>query len=473
MGGWEMKRRGTTILFAVAVATGGQTSPAQTAQSPTATDVAAAVERLVPQFLSNDGPSAVSIAVVRNGDTLRTGGWGQADRKNRIMATAVTTYRIGSITKQFTAAAILRLVERRRLGLEDRVDSHLPDVPDAWRSVTIEQLLNHTSGIPDFTEIGERWTRHWKDAMLPAGLLSLVARDKLAFAPGSAWQYSNTGYVLLGMVVERMYGQPYKDVIESEFSRPLALGHTRVCEDDAGANGQAIGYARDGNSFDVAGYRHVSHWFGGGGLCSTVADLASWNAALHGGRVLAPETVKMMTTPRGAAVGRGYGFGVMSTVVSGHREISHSGQFAGFSAFNAWYPEQALSVTVLTNTAPMPTREILARNIGLTALGVPVAISSPVVGLEPEAATLRPYVGDYTIQLPGGKSLGLRIRLNGRRLVAQADGQQALTLYATGPDTFGTAVDPSVQFIFVVEKGAVSRLTFQQAGRNYETTKRR
>ena len=463
----------STLLSALTLAAlGGTVVLAQNSPSGSSADVATVVERLVPPFLSNDGPSAVSIAVVRKGEVLSSGGWGLADRKAGTPASAETTYRIGSITKQFTAAAILRLVERRRLALSDTIGSHLPELPALWREVTVEQLLNHTSGVPDYTEIGGRWSRSWDDAMQPARLLALVARDEMTFPPGSGWQYSNTGYVVLGLLVEKIYERPYAEVIDSEFSRPLALSRTRVCEDAAGANGQAIGYRRDGKSFDVAGYRHVSHWFGGGGLCSTVMDLASWNSALHGGRVLAPETLAMMTTPRGAAAARGYGFGVMSIVVSGHREISHSGQFAGFSAFNAWYPDQALSVTVLTNTAPMPTREILARNLALATLGVPVTISAPVSGPQPDRELLRSYAGEYTIQVPGRQGLGLRIWVDGRTLMAQAAGQRALTLHATGPHTFGSAVDPSIQFIFVVENGSVTRLTFEQAGRKYETVKR-
>jgi CubicO group peptidase (beta-lactamase class C family) len=209
--------------------------------------------------------------------------------------------------------------------------------------------------IPDFTEIGDRWTRHWREAMLPASLVALVAKDKMSFAPGAEWQYSNTGYVVLGMLLEKVSGRSYGALIESEFSRPLGLTHTRVCEDVAGANGQAVGYQRDGRSFEIAGYRHVSHWFGGGGLCSTVGDLARWNLALHTGRVLEPATYALMVTPRGAALKQGYGFGLMSRVISGNRELMHTGQFSGFAAVNAWYPDQAVSVTVLTNTAPVPT----------------------------------------------------------------------------------------------------------------------
>jgi CubicO group peptidase (beta-lactamase class C family) len=453
-------------------ALGGTAFLAQNPPPPSVADITTVVERLVPPFLSNDGPSAVSIAIVRKGEVLSSGGWGLADRKAGTRASAETTYRIGSITKQFTAAAILRLVERRQMALSDTIGSHLRELPAPWQEVTVEQLLNHTSGVPDYTETGGRWSRRWGDAMPPESLLALVAKDEMTFSPGSRWQYSNTGYVVLGLLIEKIYGRSYGEVIDSEFSRPLALTRTRVCEDAAGANGQAIGYSRDGKSFDVAGYRHVSHWFGGGGLCSTVLDLASWNAALHGGRVLAPETLAMMTTPRGAAVPRGYGFGVMSVVVSGHREISHSGQFSGFSAFNAWYPDQALSVTVLTNTAPMPMREILARNLALATLGVPITLSAPVPGPPLDRDMLRKYVGEYTIQVPGRQGLGLRIWVDGHTLMAQATGQRALPLYSTGPHTFGAAVDPSIQFIFVVENGNVSRLTFEQAGRKYETVKR-
>ena len=465
-------QRSAALLALAFSAAAANASPPQ-GYPPTAASFAAVVERLILPFLSSDGPSAVSIAVVRNGETLASGGWGLADRKSKTPATAETVYRVGSVTKQFTAAAILRLIERKRLVLTDAIGKHLADLPPAWRDVTIEQLLNHTSGIPDFTEIGGRWSRHWDEAMPPARLLALVAKDSMTFAPGRDWHYSNTGYVVLAMLIEKIDGRSYGEVIEAEFSRPLGLTRTRVCEDAAGANGQAVGYQRDGSSFDVAGYRHVSHWFGGGGLCSTAVDLAAWNRALHGGRVLIPETLAMMTTPMGAAAAHGYGFGVMSRVISGHREISHGGQYSGFASVNAWYPDDSVSVTVLTNTAPMPTREILARNLALAALNAPLTISAPIEGPQPNRTTLKMYAGEYTIQVPGRSGLALRIWVDGGTLRAQAARQRELTLHATGPHTFGTGVDPSIQFIFSVNNGVVTGLTFEQAGRMFETVKRK
>jgi CubicO group peptidase (beta-lactamase class C family) len=423
------------------------------------------------RFLADDGPPGVSVAIVRDGDTLVAGGSGLADRDSKIAATADTSYRIGSISKQFTAAMTMRLVEQGKIALADAVGQHLPQLPSGWRSVTVLQLLNHTSGIPDYTELGDRWREHWQEALSPAQILALVADDRMDFAPGSKWQYSNTGYVVLGTLLEQISGRPYGQILQDDISRPLGLTRTRVCEDAPGANGQALGHMAGNKGFGVAPYRHASHAFGGGGICSTAGDLAIWNRALNGGKVVNAASYGVMTPPQGVAATGSSGFGLELTSHDGHRVISAHGAGGGFTSGNAWYPDDSLSVTVLTNGMPLQQEAALLRNLGRVALGIPIAVTDASAAPALDEAALRVYAGRYTIQGPKGP-LGVRLWVDGKQLKAQAEGQAAFVLRSVGPHTFGTALDPTVMFTFTVENGVVTKLVFGQGGRKFDTVKR-
>lgn len=438
---------------------------------PTPADIAARSNALVARFLADEGPPGVSVAIVRDGETLVAGGSGLADRDRRIAATADTSYRIGSISKQFTAAMTMRLVEQGKLALGDAVGQHLPQLPSEWRPVTVLQLLSHTSGIPDYTELGNRWRGHWREAVSPAQIFALVATDRLHFAPGSQWRYSNTGYVVLGLLLETISGRPYERILQDDIARPLGLTRTRVCEDAPGANGQALGHMAGNKGFGVAPYRHVSHAFGGGGICSTAEDLAIWNRAFNGGKIVSAASYAVMTTPPGVAAAGSTAFGLESSSHDGHRVISAHGAGGGFTSGNAWYPDASLSVTVLTNGMPLPQEAALLRNLGRLALGLPITVTDAAAAPVLDGAALRVYAGNYAIQGPRG-ALGVRLWVDGRRLKAQAEGQPALVLRPVGPHTFGTAVDPTVTFTFTVENGVVTKLVFAQGGRTFDTVKR-
>jgi D-alanyl-D-alanine carboxypeptidase len=292
----------------------------------------------------------------------------------------------------------------------------------------------------------------------------------MRFAAGSKWEYSNTNYVLLGLLVEKLYVRPLGEVIREEFAEPLGLTHTRSCEDAPGANGQARGYVLKDERLHARPYRHASHGFGAGDLCSTVADLAKWNRALHGGRVVDETSYTLMTTPQGAAMAGNYGFGLLVTSTPGSRVIFHNGGMSGFISRNTWFPEHSMSVVVLVNTSPARQEETLARDLARVALGRPVEIVHPQTTAV-DAATLRRYAGRYVIQVPG-RPLAVRLWVDRGKLMAQAEGQTAFELRPAGEHTFGAAVDPTMKFTFVVREDVVTGLLFQQGGRTFETVKK-
>ncbi len=272
------------------------------AARPTAASVAATVDSLVADFQRATGVPGVSVAVIRAGrDTLAYKGYGLADVENDVPATPRTVYRIGSITKQFTSAAVLQLAEQGRLSLDAALGTVLPQVPAAWRGVTIRQLLSHTSGIRSYTDIGPRWQRRWGEDMVPDTILSLVRDDTLDFAPGTRWHYDNTGYVVLGMVVEKVAGQPYAEYLREHLWQPLGLTSTYYCDAAPIVPHRARGYDAARGALVNAAYLRVTQPFAAGALCSTVGDLAAWNRALATGRVVRAASWTRMTTPEGAA----------------------------------------------------------------------------------------------------------------------------------------------------------------------------
>lgn len=424
--------------------------------------LAARVDSLAQSFMANSGPSAMSIAVVHRNDTLVYKAWGLANRARNVAASVATPYHIASITKQFTSALVLRLAERSRISLSDSIGKYLSATPREWRGVTIAQLLNHTAGIPedgdDEFRLGEPFS--------PETLISVKRlSDSLRFPAGSRWQYSNTGYDVLGMLIEKLYGASFATVVERELIKPLNLSHTSYCPAEPGANGQAVGYDRNGAEFVLAQYMHVSHEYAAGAICSTIGDLIAWNRALHGGRVVSAASYERMITPEGGAVKDRYGFGLRRTAFVGHDAIEHDGSTLGFVALNAWFPVDSLSITVLTNTHPIPGgRAFLVPDLVRVAFGLPVRIAPPAIAVRP-AALLR-YTGRYDIQLPN-RQLGMQVIVEGDHLIAQADGQSPIPLWASSDNAF-IAPSGAIRLTFVVESGAVTKFVLEQNGGKFD-----
>jgi len=313
--------------------------------------VTARVDALVAAFQRETYAPGVSFAVIRAGrDTLVYRGYGLADVENDAAATPLTVYRIGSVTKQFTAAAVLRLVDEKRVELEAPISRYVPRLPEAWSGIRVRHLLNHTAGIPDFRE---RWLTEnlREEALTPDSVIGLVRNEPLEFAPGTQWKYSNIGYILLGLLIERVSGEPYAHYLRSRLFEPLGLRATRYCDVTPLIPHRAEGYEQRDTSVVNARYTSMTVPFAAGGLCSTVGDLAVWNRALATGRVVSAASWAMMTTPDSAARASEYGYGVWVQTIDGHRAVRHGGAIEGFRALNAYLLDDSLSITMLTNLA--------------------------------------------------------------------------------------------------------------------------
>ena len=267
------------------------------------------------------------VLVARNGDTLFSKGYGYADRDAQLPNTAQTRFRIGSLTKQFTAMAVLMLQDRGLLDVQDPICRHLDNCPDAWQAVTIHHLLSHTSGIPDFTRFPD-YERTKDQPSTPAQTIDRFRTSPLDFPPGSKWSYSNSGYVLLGSIVEQASGQRYEDFLQANIFDPLGMADSGY---DHNRDDLAVGYAGG----TKASYLDMSIPFAAGGLYSTAEDLLRWDRGLEAGLLLPAELQTAMFTAVAAIPDSGgldYGYGWEVGEEFGQPMVSHMGGIEGYSA---------------------------------------------------------------------------------------------------------------------------------------------
>lgn len=292
----------------------------------------------------------VSVAVVQDGKVVLARGYGVANVELSVPATEHTVYQLASVTKTFTATAIMMLVEEGRLGLDDKIAERLPDLPAAWREVTIRHLLSHTSGIKSYTSVRDFHKTARKDYARHE-ILDLVAKEPLEFAPGEKWSYCNTGYFLLGMLIEKVTGKGYGEFLDLRIFKPLGMTQTRVNDLRAIIPDRAQGYEWDGKNLRNGEYVSPTQPFAAGMLVSSVGDLVKWDAALGQARLLKPSTLEQMWTPARLSKGgeTGYGLGWQLDKVNGHRLVAHGGGIPGFSTEFSRFRDDKLTVIVLTN----------------------------------------------------------------------------------------------------------------------------
>ncbi len=355
----------------------------------------AAIDAAVESERARQHVPAVSLAIARGGRLLYAKGYGDADPGQRIAAEPRTVYAIGSVTKQFTAALVMKLVERGRIKLDAKLADYLPDAPHA-REIEVRYLLDQRSGLPDYLADPFVVGYIYKPDVAPAQLVALIADRPLDFVPGTKWAYSNTNYALAGMLIERVTGMRYERALEVEILDPLRLRATTAPAPPAGPLVAA------GMSWDPAlrAERPVQRWspqvaYAAGMLNSNVLDLVAWDAAFFGGNVVSEASVREMTTAPVLASGGsdGYAFGWILGTAYGRREIWHNGGIPGFAARNAYFPEGRIAIAVLANAMEFDAgpivREALAAAAGLSqAERAPYDHPAPAPGEDPKISAL-------------------------------------------------------------------------------------
>jgi D-alanyl-D-alanine carboxypeptidase len=292
----------------------------------------------------------ISVAVVQDGNVVLAKGYGVANVELFVPATENTVYQLASVTKTFTVTAVMMLVEDGKVGLDDKINARLPDLPAAWGEVTVRHLLNHTSGIKSYTSVRDFFKTARKD-YTHREILDLVAKEPLEFAPGEKWSYNNTGYFLLGMLIEKVSGKKYGEFLSEKIFKPLMMTQTRVNDMRAVIQNRAQGYTWDGQRLMNGEYVSPTQPFAAGMLVSTVSDLVKWDAALRTQSLLKPSSLDQMWTPTKLSKGgeAEYGFGWEVKKVNGHRLIGHGGGIPGFSTHLSRFVDDHLTVIVLMN----------------------------------------------------------------------------------------------------------------------------
>lgn len=317
---------------------------------PSAAAIAEMDRRIEAELTSQKIPGVV-IGVMSRGRLLHVGTYGLADVENRVPVTDSTVFEIGSISKQFVSAAALLLVQDGRLGLDDPIHRHLADLPGEWLGVTVRQLLTHTSGIPDYEEI--QTYEAYRFRFTPEQIIRVAHSRPMDFAPGQGYYYSNTGYFLLSMIVERIEGRPLGEVLHDRIFAPLGMLQTRMADPEDIIMHRSRGYWIDRMNVHLMNRDPTqnSSTLGAGGLLSSVHDMAKWDAALYGNTLLSDASKSAMWTsvvlPNGTDTG--YGFGWVTRPFRGRPSVSHTGQVAGFVSSFTRLPEDDVAIIVFTN----------------------------------------------------------------------------------------------------------------------------
>lgn len=431
-------------------------APATSAASVDAA-AAAAIDSIAAAAVESGAVAGISVAVANDGEIEHARGYGYANIEERVPATDSTIFRIGSVTKQFTAAAILRLAEQGEIGLDDNINRYLPDFPTQGHTVTIHHLLNHTSGIKSYTGLPDFLSRMAED-LSHEEMLARFRGEPFDFAPGERYAYSNSGYYLLGLIIEEVTGMDYAEYLEAEFFRPLRLTRTGYCPNEPEGANHAHGYAVAGESPRPAMPIHMSQPFAAGALCSSVRDLVRWQQALAGGEVVSAASYRRMTTPAALPGGEtmSYGYGLVAEELEGYEKIHHGGGINGFISELAYYPEEDITIAVLTNTegpAAYAVEEAIARH----RLGIPEPVRENLPLTAKERAR---YTGTYDLG-----PLELRVFEQDDRLMAQATNQPAFPLLYQGDHEFLLDVPAQeIRLVFVLEEGRAESLVLHQGG---------
>jgi CubicO group peptidase (beta-lactamase class C family) len=403
-------------------------APAGATTAPS--DLAAYADQLLAAAFPADQPGAAAI-VVKDGQVVLRKGYGMANLELGVPVSADMVFEIGSVTKQFTAAAILLLAEQGKLRLEDDITKYLPDFPTHGETVTIEHLLTHTSGVPSYTGMPE-WFARVREDMKLEDLIGLFKGKPLEFKPGEQTRYSNSGYILLGAIVEKASGKSYEQLVEEEIFQKLGMSHSRYGHAEELVPLRAAGYSRDGDGFRHANYLSMTQPYAAGSLMSTVDDLALWDRALTGETLLTKASLERMFTSAKLASGRQirYGYGIGVSELEGRRALEHGGGIFGFVCYVMRVPEERLFVAILANTdSPSKDPQSLALRIAAKALGKPLEERK---ALALDEKTLDEYVGVYRFDDDASRT----ISREGAKLFAQRSGGEKQEILAMARDDF-------------------------------------
>lgn len=416
--------------------------PAAAAPKPASATPAAQMDAVLKAAFPADKPGASAI-VVKDGKVLFRKAYGMAPVELGVPLQPDMVFRLGSITKQFTAVAILMLAEDGKLALSDPIEKYLPGYPTQGHVITIEHLLTHSSGIQSYTDIPGWMQDRILPDLKPLALIDGFKKEPMQFAPGTRFRYNNSGYVMLGAIIEKASGQSYEAFLKQRIFEPLGMKSAHYGSNEPILARRVPGYTEDNGVVANARYLSMTQPYSAGSLVASVDDLAAWDAALYTEKLLKQASLAKAWTPYKTSDGTAttYGYGWSVDQLRGRLAIQHGGGIFGFSTYATRLPNEKVYVAVLANSdSPVTDPGLVAKKLAAIAVGDP--FPEPVaVKLAPEA--LQRHVGVYKIDDGAQRT----VTFDGGKLYSQRSGGQRLEITPTSETDFFYA-------------GSLSRLRF-------------
>lgn len=413
----------------------------QTPAISTNSDFAESMDKVAADVYKPHTPGA-AIIVVKKGQVIFRRGYGIANLELNVPIRPEMVFRLGSITKQFTAVAIMMLVEQGKLALTDDITKFFPDYPTAGKKITIQNLLTHTSGIKEYTE--KLWPARMREDLRLERLIEVFKNEGLDFEPGEKQSYSNSNYILLGAIIEKVSNTEYRRFVEDNIFKPLVMKHSYYEGIQELIPDRVSGYVKDNETYFNAPYFSTNQLYAAGALCSSVDDLALWDAATYSDKLLKSSSWERIFTPYKLAGGEvsDYAFGWAISRFEGRTIASHTGGVPGFTAYALRLPEDHVYVAILSNDWRAQVQpEYVAKRLAAIAIGNP--ITEPTM-VKLDARLLDKYVGQY--QDSDGEIT--TVNSDGNRLFSQSGRDPEVELFPAADETFVVkAFDAKVSFV--------------------------
>lgn len=412
--------------------------------------LSAQFDKLLSQQFKANEPGAAAL-VAKNGKIIYQEGFGMANVELDIPMKADHVFRIGSITKQFTAIAILQLMEQGKLSLQDEITKFIPDYPTRGNRITIEHLLTHTSGIPDFSNMRDT-TQMGKKDFTPKQMIDYFKNEPIRFAPGTKYEYSNSGYFLLGYIIEQITGMSYAQYIEENFFKPLGMNASLYASDTRIVKNRADGYSKTKGRYENTAYLSMTIPYAAGSIQSTVEDLFKWQQGLLSGKLVKKETLDKAWSRYQLSDGSrsSYGYGWRQGFIQESPSLWHGGLINGFMTMAMYLPEENVFVAVFSNCDANSPVDVTAKMAAL-AIGKPYEYKA----ITADSSVLKKYEGVYE----NGKGQQRIVNVSGNRLLIQLNRSPKSEIKAYQKDQFFFVNEPMVSIDFIRNnKGEVEKL---------------
>jgi len=439
------------VLSLVIFSGSGQAVAAQVVSSG---DLAKKVDQYMRACVK-EGNFSGTVLMARKGEILISKGYGMANFELNVLNYPSTKLRLGSLSKQFTAMAVMQLQERKRLSVHDPLSKYIPDYPQGDK-ITIHHLLTHTAGIPNLTELPE-YGAYMVNPSPVLKTIDLFKNRPLDFTPGEKYKYSNSGYIILSYVIEKASGRSYESFVSENIFKPLNMKNSGYDHQEIILKNRASGYGLTDEGLMNAPYIDMSVPSGGGALYSTVGDMYLWDRVLYGDALVSRKSIDAMFTP----YKEGYGYGWIIANLNGRKIITHNGSVNGFLTHIARYVDDDACIVILSNIENAPVHEI-SRDLKAILFGEKYEIPKVHKTVSIDTAIYDAYVGQYEVN----PTFVLSVTKERDGLFIQGTNQQRIRLYPESTMKFFMKMVTG-EVTFVKDgKGQVIQLVLRQLGQN-------